>query len=534
MTSATVTPLQSATEHAVRMADGTRIFYRAWLPAAPTRRAVVMFHRGHEHSGRLADVIAELDLQDTAVFAWDARGHGRSDGERGYAPGFAEMVRDVDTFMRHVCAHHGFAMNELVVVAHSVGAVTLATWVHDYAPPIRGLVLVTPAFAVKLYVPLAIPGLRLLQRCRPGRHSFVKSYVKARMLTHDPDQARRYDADPLITRAIAVNVLLEMRDTARRVVADAGAIDTPTLVLTGERDWVVEKGVQRRFFARLGSETKTMRSFPGMYHDLLHEKERSLVLDEIRAFLGRVFYATPPRRALLHADRDGFTRQEHDRLTRPLTPLTPRWLGYRLQSLLMRTLGRLSRGIRLGYRTGFDSGQSLDYVYENRPRGALLLGRWIDRAYLGSQGWRGIRQRRVNLQAMLARAITAVGDAGHPVRILDLAAGAGRYVLDALAAAPGIDIAAVLRDNTQANLETGRDLAKRMGIGNARYEVGDAFDAASIAGIDPAPNVGVVSGLYELFPDNERVSRSLRGLATALRAGAARAGGEAWFVYTGQ
>ena len=71
----------------------------------------------------------------------------------------------------------------------------------------------------------------------------------------------------------------------------------------------------------------------------------------------------------------------------------------------MKTIGRLSRGVRLGLSTGFDSGKTLDYVYENRPQGALLVGKWIDRSYLNSIGWRGIRVRRTNLEKLLREAI---------------------------------------------------------------------------------------------------------------------------------
>src|SRR5207247_7099362 len=105
----------------------------------------------------------------------------------------------------------------------------------------------------------------------------------------------------------------------------------------------------------------------------------------------------------------------------------PRGWAYRLQRLSMNTIGRLSRGVRLGWRTGFDSGQTLDYVYENRPRGAMLLGRWIDRAYLNSIGWRGIRQRRQNLEALLRKAIRLSDEEGRTVRLFDIAAGPGRY-----------------------------------------------------------------------------------------------------------
>ncbi len=57
-------------------------------------------------------------------------------------------------------------------------------------------------------------------------------------------------------------------------------------------------------------------------------------------------------------------------------------IKWRALSALLRTLGRTSEGIELGYRHGFDSGPMLDYVYENRARGRLLLGRLIDRFYL--------------------------------------------------------------------------------------------------------------------------------------------------------
>ena len=78
----------------------------------PTEKALLLFHRGHEHSGRWSEVVEMLGLPDVAIFAWDARGHGRSPGERGSAENFGAMVKDVDAFVRHVGEHHGFALEE--------------------------------------------------------------------------------------------------------------------------------------------------------------------------------------------------------------------------------------------------------------------------------------------------------------------------------------------------------------------------------------------------------------------------------------
>src|SRR4051794_24426131 len=113
----------AATEHRLRLRDGTELYYRAWLPAQPTTKALLLFHRGHEHSGRWHETVAALGLTDVAVFAWDQRGHGRSPGERGSAPDLATVIRDADEWVRHLTGTHGISLSETTVLAHSLGAV---------------------------------------------------------------------------------------------------------------------------------------------------------------------------------------------------------------------------------------------------------------------------------------------------------------------------------------------------------------------------------------------------------------------------
>jgi alpha-beta hydrolase superfamily lysophospholipase len=515
------------TENAMTLEDGTRLFYRAWIPSEPTRKAVVIFHRGHEHSGRLKDVVRDLHLRDVAVFAWDARGHGYSEGPRGYAPSFSCTARDADEFIRHISHTYGIQVEDMVVLGHSVGAVTVALWVHDYAPRVRAMVLVTPALRVKLYVPFARTALRLMQSLFRKRRMFVSSYVKGHLLTHDSEQARRYDEDPLISRRIAVNVLLGLNDTATRLIADAGAIQTPALVLAGGADWVVDLGAEREFFDRLGSRAKRMRVFDGVYHDILHEKDRRGVLNEIRVFVRGAFARDEPVR---DSDDGAHTTDEYRRLRTPLPIFSPKRLWFGAQRAFLKTTGRLSDGIRLGWRAGFDSGSSLDYIYENHARGKIILGKIIDRAYLNSVGWAGIRQRKLNIGKLLREAIERVNETGEPVRIIDIATGQGRYVLETLAALQDQNATALLRDYEQGNVEAGRAIAARLDINGVRFERADAFDDASYESLDPRPNIAIISGLFELFSDNSLARRCLEGIANAIQD--VPEGG--YLIYTGQ
>ncbi|MDB5291304.1 MAG: ynbC [Phycisphaerales bacterium] len=505
--------------------DGAELFYRAWLPPVPAQKALLLFHRGHEHSGRFIEIVRELGLEDVAVFAWDQRGHGRSPGERGWAASFSDVVRDIDTFARHISTEHGIPLDNSIVLGHSVAAIAVAAWVHDYAPPIRAMVLATPALRVKLYVPLAVPGLRMLSLAK--KKVFISSYVKAGMLTHDAAQAAAYAADPLISRQIAVNILLDLHDTSTRLLADAGAIHTPTLVLTAGSDWVVKNGPPGKFFERLSSPVKKLIHYPGFHHAIFHEADRARPIADVRQFIRERFDSAAPRVSLLKADREGFTKTEHDRLQKPLPFYCPYGLNFRGQKIFLQTMGRLSEGVRIGWETGFDSGASLDHVYQNHPRGITLLGKLIDRFYLSAIGWRGIRQRKVHLQQMLRETIARVRAQGRPVNMLDIAAGPGRYLLEVLRDTKGDDIHAILRDHNKPALEIGREMAGKMGVTSAVFESGDAFDAKSFATIKPPPSIAIVSGLYELFPSNDRVRASLGGLAEALADGG-------YLIYTNQ
>jgi hypothetical protein len=322
--------------------------------------------------------------------------------------------------------------------------------------------------------------------------------------------------------------LLALYDTAGRVVADAQAIHIPTQLLISGADWVVHKKPQHKFFDRLGSVTKEKHVFPGFYHDTFGEKERHLAIAKARDFIERQFAQPilPPN--LLNEHLQGFTKNEADAIAAPLPWWSPRAWLWGLTRGSIRLGAHLSSGLRLGHETGFDSGSTLDCVYRNHPEGRTALGRYIDRSYLNSIGWRGIRQRKTHVEELLRTAMKSLAARGEPIHVLDIAAGHGRYVLDALTGGTIRPNSILLRDYSDINVREGDALIEQRGLGSvARFEKGDAFDRDAIANLNPRPTVAIVSGLYELFADNGMVGRSLAGIAAASPPGA-------YLIYTGQ
>jgi hypothetical protein len=76
-------------------------------------------------------------------------------------------------------------------------------------------------------------------------------------------------------------------------------------------------------------------------------------------------------------------------------------------------------------------------------------------------------------------------------------------------------------------VEAAKKLTRDLSLPGVTVARGDAFDRESLAGLRPRPGIVIVSGLYELFADNERVRRSLLGIAEALDE-------DGYLIYTNQ
>lgn len=507
-------------EDRFRSFDNLELFYRVWEPATPSDQAVIILHRGHEHSGRVQHLVEELNLEGKWVFAFDLRGHGLSPGSRGWAPSFDTWVKDLNAFSVFIRIEYGLKMENTLVVANSVGSVMAVQWVHDYAPGIRGLILAAPAFKIKLYVPLALTFLKLGRKF--SDQLFVNSYVRSNMLTRDPVHAKSYDEDKLITKRIAVNVLVSLFESAKRLLADAESIDVPLLVLSSGNDFVVDNKAQKKFFDKVSSAKKEFIEFPGFRHAIFHEKDREQVVGPARKFIAECFQVKKNLPMIIPQPREFSVRVVQQLAAKPPAH---RQLGYYFLRKSLEIFGPVSEGMRIGLQYGFDSGISLDYIYKNKPQGKYFIGKIIDFFYLNAVGWRGIRQRKSYLKDSLRKAIETVVARGEKPVILDCAAGCGRYLFETIHESKH-DVEVHVRDINPDHLEVAQQTAEGYGI-KATFEKADAFDPKSYIDFKLRPNIVIVSGLFELFSDNNLLHQTLLGIKSLMRP-------EGFILYTGQ
>lgn len=463
-------------------------------------------------------LVAQIKRAQDWAFAWDARGHGHSPGERGDAPSFEALVQDLESFVRHIELTYNIKQENMMIVSNSVGAVITATWLNDYAPRVRGVVMAAAAFDINLYVPLAKPALRLATCFKPDL--FVKSYVRSSMLTHCADQSKAYDSDPLIAKQISARVLLGLAGTAKRVVKEAHGVDTPVLMLVADKDYVVKAGPQRIYYARLSSKLKRYVLIRDCHHAIFHESETPLgkAIAATKEFIDDCFAKDLlPLHKYHVADVHSFGAARYQGMQDGSEPGNIfNNAAYSAQKKMLGVMGKLSAGMSIGLQHGFDSGLSLDHVYRNEPAGEMIFGKMIDAGYLGAIGWRGIRQRKMQMQQALSELIEQ--HPGGRIRILDVASGGGRYVLETIKRFQEHQIEVTLRDFGKHNLDQARQLADQLQLKHAiSFECRDAFVSASYPADEEKYDIVIVSGLFELFSANTPVLMALHGIRSQLK-----------------
>ncbi len=264
--------------------DGERLHLRRWQPAeGDATVAVVLVHGLGEHSGCYDEVASYLALRGAAVYAQDHRGFGRSGGRRGHVARYERYVDDARRIV--VRARMENDSLPLVLLGHSMGG-TVALLLTLRHPELFDLAIYSaPALLVKAAVPRRKRALALaLNRLYPTFTDVAVS--NPALLTRDPAVQESVRLDELRHTRRTVRLYTEMFVRGpREVLARAGELRLPFLLLHGDDDPLVPVDASRALYAAASSPDRTLRVYPGLRHEVLREIERAAVFADVADWL---------------------------------------------------------------------------------------------------------------------------------------------------------------------------------------------------------------------------------------------------------
>jgi alpha-beta hydrolase superfamily lysophospholipase len=241
-----------------------------------------------DHAGRYGELAGRLNALGWSVYGLDLRGQGRSGGERSRIERFVEYEWDVDAALEQEWAGSELP---LVLLGYSVGATVAVQYALAHPQRVSGLVLVSPCLSIESRVQGWNDLLLTLGNCLVPHFVFSRQY-RPQAVTGDPEQQRRLAADRLVNGTLRPRLIHELRRVARDCLARAERLAVPVLILCSPTDRIVDPSGVEEFHARLGGRGN-LRCYPGLRHDLLHERGREAIYADLCLWLSAHWGCTP-------------------------------------------------------------------------------------------------------------------------------------------------------------------------------------------------------------------------------------------------
>lgn len=270
----------NATLQYLKISDGASLYYQKWMPVHP--KAIIVFAHGlTDHVGRYGSFTRYFATRGYGVCLYDLRGHGKSGGRRTHVNRFYDYLYDLSQFLGFVKSNSPAA--PIFLAGHSFGGQIVLNFIIRYAKEIRGVVALSPSIEMKLDIPswkirLGKFGAKWFPILRVGYN------LDPNLLSHDKRVIEEYQQDPNVSRDITLRCGLEILKNTELVMALAGRIHLPILLMHGGSDKICDPEATKKFYMRVPVYNKQLKIYPGLYHELLNEEGRNQVFADMETW----------------------------------------------------------------------------------------------------------------------------------------------------------------------------------------------------------------------------------------------------------
>ena len=287
---------------------GVPLAWARWEHPSPKGR-VVISHGYGEHGERYRHTAHWLHELGWSVSSVDHRGFGRSGGIRGDAVGIRAFVDDLALFLRQERRYDaertgavarlvdGVPMPPLpvcpqVVLGHSFGGLVAILALLWHADTLDGLILSSPAVAVKSNSRLLLVLSRLLRWVMP--HRPIRLHGDKSRVCSDPVLVQRYEADPLCHRWATAAFGAALDEGRAEVLHLGHELDRPMLLLESGTDTVVNPDASETLWSAVRPQLLERHRLQDVCHEICHDRRRADAQALVEPWLEKLYQAWIP------------------------------------------------------------------------------------------------------------------------------------------------------------------------------------------------------------------------------------------------
>jgi acylglycerol lipase len=211
-----------------------------------------------------------------AMLSFDLRGHGRSEGKRGFVPSYDILLDDIDLLLAE--ASRRYPGKACFLYGHSLGGNLVLYYSICRKPEIQGVI--DTAGQLRLaYNPPAGQLLvgKAMNRLMPG--FTMASGLETDALSHDPAVVAAYRGDPLVHDRLSACLGMGLLDSGEWLMNHASEFPPiPLLIMHGLGDRIVSAEASRQFASQVQGDV-VFKPWDNLFHEIHNEPEKQLVID---------------------------------------------------------------------------------------------------------------------------------------------------------------------------------------------------------------------------------------------------------------
>ena len=257
--------------------DGLSLYWRGWECEQDAKGMICLVHGLGEHCNRYGHVASFFNQHEINFYAFDLRGHGKSEGTRGDTPSYDALMDDIQLFLEHA-ETRGSAL-PVFLYGHSLGGNLVLNYLLRRQPKVKGAVISAPALGLAFEPPKAKLLLgRLLSIVLPSMA--IASDLETKALSHDKAVVEAYEKDPLVHDRLTGRLFFGFRDAGDWALEHAADLDVPTLLMHGSEDRLTSVEASRKFAKKAGSICEFVL-WENFFHELHNEVNKDEVFDYV-------------------------------------------------------------------------------------------------------------------------------------------------------------------------------------------------------------------------------------------------------------
>jgi alpha-beta hydrolase superfamily lysophospholipase len=269
--------LSNSVQGSMQVAPDIALFTETNL-VPQAKGVVIIVHGLAEHLGRYDYVVSKLNEAGYSTYRYDHRGHGRSDGRRGYLDDFNIFINDTDRMVEKARIENPGL--PLFMLGHSMGGYITAAYGVKYPDKLQGQILSGAAVIV----------LPIFEELKDVDFNSEETIMVPNALGHlicrDQAVVKDYADDPLVLKEMTRKLLGQVFITgAQWLMKNMGRHEIPCLILHGGDDRIVTPEASKFMYANASAKDKTLKIYEGMFHEILNESDKDMVIEDIRQWL---------------------------------------------------------------------------------------------------------------------------------------------------------------------------------------------------------------------------------------------------------